>query len=137
MAATDSSAEVLKAVVATLKAHAGLTALVGARIYNRAPQSVTFPHVRAYVIAAAPAVEIDASEGFEVVLGLDAWSRSAAGQEEVLPILAAMTDALNNALPALDSKTVVMMRHSGGTVRELPDNLTTHGFIRLTVVTDG
>lgn len=45
MARRDADEAVLTAIVTTLKAYAGLVALVGTRIYNNVPQGAAYPYV--------------------------------------------------------------------------------------------
>lgn len=136
-AATDSTLEVQKAIVALLRGDAGVAALVGARVYDQAPASVAFPFVSLGPTLGQPAVETDGGEGFEVSVTLDVWSRSRAGRVEAAQIMGAVVAAMNNAEPALDSKTVVMLRLESQRLMLDPDGVTHHGVQRWTVVTDG
>lgn len=135
MADTDSTLEVQKAVVAALKADAGLIAVVGTRIYDDVPQNATFPYVTFDNFLGEPAVETLSGEGFEVLLTLSIWSRSKAGRVQALQAAAAIVDILNNSTLTLDSKTVVMTLLAGQVARR-SDAETTQVIQRWQFVTD-
>lgn len=83
-----------KGVRAALAADAGVSALVGTRIYDEPPQDVTFPYVRFNDISPS-AYDTDTTEGAEVTLSLQAHSRSASGRVEAVQIAEAIKDALH------------------------------------------
>jgi len=83
-----------KAVRAALVADAGVTALVGQRVYDEPPQDVTFPYLR-FGETQPSAFDTDTTEGSEVSLSLEAHSRSASGRVEAVRIVEAVKEALH------------------------------------------
>ncbi len=132
----DRTPEAHKALVAALKAHAGLSALVGARVYDRAPQDVAYPWVQ---IGEAVSSDFDGSaglRGMDLVIRVHCWSR-AVGMVECRRMLAEVRDALHRVDLTLDAGTLVLCRVSG--MRDLrdPDDVTAHGIADITIITDG
>lgn len=82
------------AIVAALKANAGVTALVGQRIYDEPPTGVTFPYIRISSIEPA-AWDTDCTEGATVQIGLHVHSQSAQGRVEAVRIAEAVQAALH------------------------------------------
>lgn len=135
MADTDSTLEVQKAIVSALKADAGVSALVGARVYDRVPVGAAFPFVSLGTIFGQPAIETVDGEGFELALTLHFWSR-AAGRVETGQAMAAVVAALNDVTLSLDSKTAVLVRLSDQRVMMDDDGVTAHGVQRWRIITD-
>lgn len=80
------------ALVAALKADAGLTALVGARVYDEPPQHVEFPYVRIGVLDVAPLRMSGGCTDEDIIFSIEAHSRPksvAAG----VPIVVGRTQA--------------------------------------------
>ncbi|MEO1602255.1 MAG: DUF3168 domain-containing protein [Pseudomonadota bacterium] len=136
MAATDSSLEVQKAVVAAVRADGNLSAIIGTRIYDRVPDAAQFPYVQYMEATGLPAVETQDGEGFELGVTLSIWSRTDAGQVEAHRIAGHLVDLLNNSTLALDTKTVVMTRLLGQSTRR-PDAITVQILQRWQFITDG
>lgn len=131
----DRTLEVQKALVAALKAAAGVSALVGARVYDRAPDGVTFPYLQVRHVATTPA-DAQGRRGSEALWTVDVWSR-APGAVECRRIMAAVHGALHWATPTLDAGSVVMCRENGRRDVADPDGVTTHGMLDFIIVTDG
>lgn len=132
----DRTLPVLKAMVAALKGDAGVAAIVGDRVYDRAPQSVTFPMVSLGPTYAQPAIETIGGEGWEVSVTLDLWTRGG-GRAVAASLMAAAVDALHNADIALDAGTTVLCRLESQHVMMEQDGVTHHGIQRWRVLTDG
>jgi hypothetical protein len=98
---SDPSLAMQKAVVARLKATAGVTALVGQRIYDRVPQDATFPYVEIGDFQSVDDSAPPCVDGCEVFIEIQVWSR-AVGQVEAKQIASAVRAALNNHTPTLD-----------------------------------
>ena len=99
-----------KGLRAALAAHAGVAALVGARIYDEPPQNVVFPYLRMVDINPA-AFDTDTTEGAEISISVEAYSRSASGRVEA----AQMAEAVRAALHRQETSLTV----SGFTLVEL------------------
>jgi len=99
-----------KGLRAALAANAGVAALVGARIYDEPPQNVVFPYLRMVDINPA-AFDTDTTEGAEISISVEAYSRSASGRVEA----AQMAEAVRAALHRKETSLTV----SGFTLVEL------------------
>lgn len=99
----DHSLILRKGVVAHLKDHAGVTALVPAeRIFGEQPPALpAWPFIRCGFMQMLP-VRLDCYLGGEYPFTLHAFSK-ANGTDEILAIRAALIDALDGASIALDS----------------------------------
>jgi hypothetical protein len=85
---------VQKGVRAALVANAGVTDIVGQRVYDEPPQDVTFPYLRFGDIS-PNAFDTDTTEGAEVTISLEAHSRSASGRVEAVQVVEAVKEALH------------------------------------------
>jgi len=85
---------VQKGVRAALVANAGVTDIVGQRVYDEPPQDVLFPYLRFGDIS-PNAFDTDTTEGAEVTISLEAHSRSASGRVEAIQIVEAVKEALH------------------------------------------
>jgi hypothetical protein len=83
-----------KGIRAALAANSGVTALVGARIYDEPPQNVTFPYIRFGDIDPS-AFDTDTIEGALTGLSIEAHSRSASGRVEAVRMVEAVKAALH------------------------------------------
>lgn len=83
-----------KGVVAALKADAGVSALVGTRVYDEPPQGVTMPYIRLGNIEPRP-LRTDCGAASEVVFGVEVHSRPVAGRVEATQIAEAVVAALD------------------------------------------
>jgi hypothetical protein len=100
---TDSTLEIKKAWVAALKADAGLSALIGNRVYDEPPQNPVHPYVSFGAIV-ADAWDTDGNLGWEAFLQVDTWSQTP-GQVEASRIMAAIKPVLHRSTLALDTQT--------------------------------
>lgn len=113
-----------RAIVAALKgAPAVMSALGGARVFDRVPPDPQFPYVTVgddQIIDDSD----DCQEGFEVYSTIHAWSR-APSKQEVKGIAAAVRDALNAPLAITDHN---LIHHEFQSARVLTENdgLTVH-----------
>lgn len=101
--------ELQGAVVVALKAHAALSALVGAKVYDPVPPAATAPYV-----SMGPADELqddaDCVPAADVTLQIDAWS-IAPGFAEVNKIADAVRGALHRAELTLTTNALVEIAH--------------------------
>ncbi|WP_043062372.1 DUF3168 domain-containing protein [Brucella anthropi] len=122
---TSPTYELQGQIVTRLKASPELTALIGGRIYDRVPESPTFPYV-----SFGPSDEIsdnaDCIDGFEVTMQLDVWSRAVG-----FPECRRIVDAVRKALPedgiTMADNALVMFNHRISRVFRDQDGLTSHG----------
>ena len=131
----DRTLEVQKAVIGALRAHAGLGALVGARVYDRAPQGEFEASVTLGPVFGQP-VDAEGVDAWECVVTLDSWSRDY-GSVELRQIMAAVVDALHLATLTLDAGTAAWCRLlDARTIRE-DQGETLHGVQRFEIMVDG
>lgn len=119
MADIDASGQVHEAVVAALRADAGLARLVGARVYGgEVPQTAGFPFVTVSPALGQTAAETVGSEDWETVVTVSAWARGARAEQEVHAIARVCTAALHMAALTVAGRTLVHIRHVGQTPRD-------------------
>lgn len=129
----DPSLALQKAMVAALKAHAGLTALIDGRVYDR----VSTTAARPYVSLGNDQLLDDGNacgDAWEVLATVDVWSTEP-GQTEVKRIASAVRDALAAELE-IEGFTVVSGTHRDTIYLDDPDGTTSHGVVRLTYLID-
>jgi predicted DNA-binding protein len=114
---TSVSLELQGAIIKRLKAFAPLSAIVGDRIYDQPPGTVTFPYVS---LGPDDAVSDDAEclTSFEVTIQVDAWSKNA-GRVELKQVSEAVRAALHDHDLALEANALLSIRHRQ--TRHLPD----------------
>lgn len=77
---SDATLPLRKAIIAALKADAGVTALVGTRIYDVAPTGPVKPYITFGPVDVVTEVASE-YEGSETSLQLDAWSAGPSSEE--------------------------------------------------------
>jgi uncharacterized protein DUF3168 len=127
---TSPTLELQGAIVTRLKGFAGLTALVGNRVYDNVPQAATFPYV-SWGPEQAISDDADCITGFSVTIQIDAWSR-AVGLPEVKQIAEQVRLALHNYDLTLTANALVSIDHSQTRTLRDPDGLTNHALIEFT-----
>lgn len=131
----DASLAVQQAVYAVLVADAGLAALVGPRLHDRRPEGSGFPHVVVGEASCFPDGSATRS-GQAHVLTLHVWSRYR-GQAEAKRILGALSAALHRQSLDLGADfDCVSLRVTYGAVLDDGDGVTSHGVLRLSVLTE-
>lgn len=85
---------VQEALVARLRADAGVVALVGARVYDEPPEAVAFPYIRLGTVDLAPLRLSGPCTDEDIILSIECHSRPVAGRVEV----SRMADAVRRAL---------------------------------------
>jgi hypothetical protein len=83
-----------KGLRAALAANAGVSAIVSSRIYDEPPQNVVFPYLRMVDIDPT-AFDTDTTEGAEISISVEAYSRSASGRVEAAQMAEAVRAALH------------------------------------------
>lgn len=92
------------ALVAWLRANAGISALVGGRVYDEPPQGVEFPYVRIGQIDLSPVRMSGDCRDDLIRFSIEAHSRPVAGRVEAARIANAIVAALDTAaLPVTGS----------------------------------
>jgi hypothetical protein len=129
-----SSLELQKAVVARLKADAGVTALVGQRIYDRVPPDAVFPSVSLGPEQTAPS-RADCYDGREITFQVDVWSR-AVGFPEVKRIAEAVRAALQDAPLSLTGHRLLDITFTEARTFRDPDGLTSHSAMTFQAITE-
>lgn len=127
----DPSLELQGAIVARLKdVSAGVTALVGQRIYDPVPAVPTFPYIS---LGPDDAISDDAEciTGFEITVQIDAWSRQP-GFKEVKTIADAVRVALHDYAFTLSANAAVLFEHRITRNLRDPDGLTSHSAMTFT-----
>lgn len=104
----DDTQGVLDAVIALLRADAGVAALVGARVFDQATPGGAFPYVSVGPVFGQP-VEAQLLDGWACVVTLESWSRGFGGVE-LRAIMAAVQAALNGAALSVPGRDFVYAR---------------------------
>jgi predicted NBD/HSP70 family sugar kinase len=124
----DSSLPLQKAVVAVLKADAGVAAIVNGRVYDGVPNNAVMPYVSLGPFQVLPE-DADCSEGVTVLMQIDGWA-GGPDSVQVKRLGAAAAKVLQNAELVLDEgqRLVNMVIEQIQYLRD-PDNITAHAVI--------
>ena len=131
----DRAPEVQKAVVAALKANAGVSALVGSRVYDRPPQDVAYPYLRIGPVLVAP-FDGDELRGSEIVMPIHCWVAGPRPVEARL-IAKAVVSALHWSSLTLEAGTAVFIRWSSTREQADPDDVRRQAIVDFEILTDG
>lgn len=113
------------ALIAALKADSGVSALVGARVYDRGPQDGPFPSISLGPESSEP-LDTATLRGRETVWQIDVWS-DVPGGAQARSIMAAVSARLDEGALTLTGHALVRGRLvSDRTITE-PDGVRTHG----------
>jgi hypothetical protein len=126
-------AGLIKAVIARLKADAGVTALLGGRVWDEPPVEADLPHLRIGRGESRP-VGADGC-GIEQALTLTAVS-GFRGSEEARAILAAVRACLTDAPLEADGVKAVSARVTFSDVFSSPDGARRYAVLRFRAVTE-
>lgn len=122
---SDGSLALQGAIISALKANAGVTALVGMRIYDDVPASPTFPYLSMGTSQLLSDIA-DGYDGVDEVVTIDGWSRSV-GQPEIKSIGASINSALSAAaLTVTGFRLIEIISEQVQYLRD-PDGITHHG----------
>ena len=105
MTAPHPALALQRAVQSAVATDPALTALIGARVFDRVPDRARTPYV---VYGEVETLPLDGSTAQHLVT-LEVWSR-ARGRREVLDVLAGLRRALHGAAPTLDGHRLVSLR---------------------------
>lgn len=117
------------AIVALLKGDAGVTALIGTRVYDHVPSESTFPYVSLGPMQVLGDDIEDCGDGSDVTVQIDAWSITV-GYQEVKRIEAAVRNALRT-YPTVTNFQVSVVRFDQAQFLRDPDGQTRHAAIQL------
>jgi hypothetical protein len=133
---SDASLALQKAIVAKLKADAGVAAIVGARVYDGVPATPEKPYIKYGRSDLAPELA-DGYLGFDESIQIDAWS-AGPSQVQAKQIGSAIRSALHNAVLTLENgQRLVSLEVSGtnGVIPE-PDGITQHTVVTVLARTE-
>lgn len=128
------SLELQKAIVAALKADAGVNGLVAGHVYDTVPSSDPFPRITLGEDQVIPE-RADCYLGDEVFITLHVWSRKT-GFPEVKRISGAVRVALHEAELSLNGYRLVDLSVESERFMRDPDGLTSHSAITLRALTE-
>lgn len=132
-------ADLHNAVIGSLRGHAGLTALVDARVFDDVPHgseatAPAFPYVVVGDQAGADDSSADDTDISRVTITLHVWSR-AAGALECLQVLDAVRDALRwDRAHATPTGRVIDMSYIAHETNREADGETYHGLLRVSAL---
>lgn len=133
----DPSAPVQKAIWDRLVGDAGVSAIIGRRVYDRVPQDSPFPYVSFGPMQ--PVNDWDqCHEPVEVFVQLDGWDRAEGDNDPVGSVRAKqLADAICQAMDEdLEPEGFDVITQEVENIRHLtdPDGLTSHAVINLRLV---
>lgn len=131
----DRTLEIQAAFVAALKAHAGVSALVGARVYDRIPEAAAVPNISIGSVSGDP-FDAVGLRGQRNIFDVHAWSEKP-GAVECRQIMAQINDALHWADLTLSAGTAVRCNVISKRDTADPDGVTHHGTVTFEIITDG
>ena len=130
----DADLALQKAIYEKLASDAGVTALVGARIYDNPPGDAGFP----YLTLGESQVDDwsdDVQAGAEHRLSFYVFSR-VGGRAEAKAVMGAVNAALHDASLTLEGYRLINMRFLNAETRQESDGATWRGTIRFRAVTE-
>ena len=131
--ARDSQFAVQDAIHDTLKADAGVIALVSTRVYDHVPQNEVFPYI-ALGEATGDQFDDKAKGGMSQVITIHTWSRYR-GSKETKQIMGAVVAALDRANLSVTGHDLAWIRFTFSDLFIDPDGFTRHGVQNFEVVT--
>ncbi|PWE48479.1 DUF3168 domain-containing protein [Thioclava sp. NG1] len=120
-----------------LIADAGVSALVGTRVYDNAPDGVVYPYIT-FGPSQAVTDDVECIDGEENYLQIDVWTQEGGSKRGAKVICAAVKQALHNAALVLsDPVALVLVEVEDMRVIGDPDEQVAHGIVSLKAVTEG
>lgn len=133
----DPVLELRTAMVMQMRAFAGLSALVGLRVYDEPPQTDGTKRPKLPYVSLGPASydpeQIDCIDGGEIMIQVDAWSNEP-GQVEVAKVAHQVRRALRGFEPTLTENALVEFTH--WRTDYLLDGAIKHASIRFTAIVE-
>jgi len=134
----DPSLDLQLAIVHRLKNTAGVTALVGQRVYDRPPTKAP-PPVLPYVTYGSDQVlqdDVSCITAYEVAVQIDVWSQ-VPGQVQMKRIVGEVRAALHAAeFDLTDPHALVLIEHESTRYLDDPDGITSHGAVGFRALID-
>ena len=129
----SATKEVRQLVETTLKADAGVLAIVSDRVYPKPPPAAsrTYPDITFGPVDFTPD-DAECITGRSHTLQLDCWSREHGKQDQCSDLVDAVKSALHEADLTLAVNALVQIRVVLVRVFDDPDGLTTHGVVQVT-----
>lgn len=132
---SEVSLDLQTAVVQRLRNAAGVTALVGGRVFDRVPPETPFPYV-SYGSDFLIQDDVSCITAYELSMQIDVWSR-ANGQPEMKRIAGAVRAALHDVEFDLGvDHALVLLEHENTRYLGDPDGLTSHGALTFKALID-
>jgi len=130
-----SSEELQRSVVSRLRNDSGVVGVVGQRTYDLPPITPTFPYITLGPDTTVPQ-RAECYEGDDVLLQIDAWSRTP-GFQEVKRIAKTIRDALRDPdiLDLEGYRLIDLFCEESRVVRD-PDGLTSHAILTFRALTE-
>ena len=127
-----------KGLVTSLKADAGVAALVGDRVYDEPPQAATRPYVRIGAIEPRP-FRTDCGSAARVTFGIEVYSRPNSGRVECTQCAEAIVDALDEqeGSVTVENYTLTSLQWATQTVGRDSDGQSYTGIIAFNAIIDG
>lgn len=128
------SRELVGASIAHLRAFAGVTALVGSRIWHRAPEGAQFPHIAGLDTFGlrndATCIEVS-----DITLNVHVWTRDCIDPlQDARSLAHEVARALHNHPLVLPTNQLVTLDHRGERVFYDVDGLTGHGVVEFRAI---
>lgn len=136
---TSPTLELQDVIILRLKADADVTAIVGQKVYDRAPAKPDGkPHVAPPYISLGPSDELsdnaECVDAFEITMQIDAWS-DVPGFPQVRQIADAVRRALKPEI-TLTSNALVTFEHRITRYLREPDGLGSHAAMTFTAIVE-
>lgn len=124
------STELQKAVIARLRTHPGVSALVGARIYDRPPDEPVPPYITLgpsdFTVSRPDELSLR-----EETLQIDIWSEDDGNQTEAKDITDQVVEAFEGYSADMGTHALVDVSVFQVRVLRAPDNVTVHGVVQI------
>ncbi|OOY16721.1 DUF3168 domain-containing protein [Thioclava sp. DLFJ4-1] len=125
------------AVYDALIANAGVSALVGARVFDNAPDGVAYPYIT-FGPSQAVTDDVECIDGEENYLQIDVWTQEGGSKRGAKVLCAAVKKALHNAALVLsDPVALVLVEVEDTRVIGDPNEKVAHGIVSLKAITEG
>lgn len=131
----DQSVELQDVIIAALKADASVAAIVGDRVYDRAPEGVTFPYISLGATNSIPE-DADCIDAESETVQIDIWHRDQGRKWKCKATVNAVRAALHEADLDLDTNALALMRVTLTRVQIDPDNITAHGIVQVEAIVE-
>lgn len=143
----EPSYELQLVALGALRASAALTAIVGAKIYDRVPErlaagvhvpDVTSPYISFGPVSMLPD-DADCIDGEEITFQIDVWSWGsgvAYGSVQARQIAGLVKKVLHKADLTLNTNALVSIRHELTRILRESDGITNHAAIQFTAVVE-